>query len=128
MNLFFYGTLLDPTVLEAKTGRCFARFRLIPASLDGYRRVRISKKPYPMLVAVPGEQVEGLLMRNVDGATRARLTRYEGSLYGLYRVVVSVKGKRVPAMLFNARPTVRPSGVIWMPLSGRSPRSGRYRP
>jgi hypothetical protein len=75
MNLFFYGTLLDPAVLEAKTGRSFARSRFIPAILDGYRRVRIPGTPYPMLVAVSGEAVEGVLMRDVDGTTRARLTR-----------------------------------------------------
>jgi len=79
LNLFAYGTLLDPGVQRLVIGRCIPGE---PDQLAGYRRttVRDGEESYPNLAADPGGRVDGRVL-TVDEDEMGRMDRYEGSLY-----------------------------------------------
>lgn len=87
MEVFLYGTLLDPAVLAARAGRRFPPRALRPAMLPGWRRVMLRRQPYPTLRRDRRGQVPGLLLR-VCGAPLRRLMAYEGAAYRLRPVRV----------------------------------------
>ena len=69
MNLFAYGTLMWPGVLEAVTGR---RLKGVNAILEGYIRLRVKGQHYPVVVPSPGDSVEGILYSGLtEGELRA---------------------------------------------------------
>lgn len=76
--MFTYGTLQIPEVMAAVTGR---RFRFEPATLRGYVRYRLIGRVYPGLRRRPGAATGGLLYRNVDRLSLARLDRFEDFFY-----------------------------------------------
>ena len=78
MHVFTYGTLLFPEVMDAVTGRIFAR---VPATLAGFTRVRVRGAVYPAAREKAGASIAGLLYLDVDAAALARLDRFEGALY-----------------------------------------------
>lgn len=77
--LFVYGTLMDPELVRALTGRTFATE---PATLQGYRKVEVAGH-YPYIEASESELVEGALILDVDRNALAVLDDYEdeGSMY-----------------------------------------------
>ena len=83
MRLFLYGTLLDPDLLSTFAGRPVS---LIPATLQGWRRVALPDGRYPTLRRARSTVVGALA--TVDSATLARLAAYEGPAYRLTPVVV----------------------------------------
>jgi len=85
VEIFLYGTLLDPAVLEARSGRRFPPRARRPALLMGWRRVMLRRQPYPTLRRARGGCVQGVVVR-VCGAPLRRLMAYEGPAYRLRRV------------------------------------------
>lgn len=77
-DVFAYGTLEIPAVMEAVTGRRFAGRE---ARVAGFARHRLRDRIYPAAVPAPGAVLAGRLYEGVDAATLARLDRYEGRLY-----------------------------------------------
>ncbi len=61
--LFVYGTLLDAGVLTRVSGERALAQRLVPARLDGWRRVFLRGTPYPTLVPAAGASVNGAVLR-----------------------------------------------------------------
>jgi len=82
VEVFLYGTLLDPAVLAARCGRRFARRARRPALLMGWRRVMLRREPFPTLRRARGGQVQGVIIRLCGGPLR-RLMAYEGAAYRL---------------------------------------------
>ena len=89
--LFVYGTLMADDCVLAVTGRRFPRQAAV---LEGYTRIAPAGG-YPYIVEEPGDRVTGSLLSGIDGATLARLDRYEdeGRLY-LRRSVEVLCGQR----------------------------------
>ncbi|MDX1548434.1 MAG: gamma-glutamylcyclotransferase family protein [Rhodothermales bacterium] len=85
MNLFVYGTLLFPEVMEAVTGR---RLDAEDAVLTGYHRLAVRHRVYPGLTETPGATVAGRLYRGLTPALMSRLDRFEGPLYERRRLPV----------------------------------------
>ena len=81
MRYFFYGTLMDRTVLAAVLGRSLPPAASRPASLDGYRRVFRAGASYPVLVPAAGEVVAGIVVDGLGQGDRRRLEAFEGSDY-----------------------------------------------
>ncbi|MGX9965479.1 gamma-glutamylcyclotransferase family protein [Roseomonas sp. F4] len=100
IEVFLYGSLLDPAVLAARSGRRFPARALRRARLNGWRRVRLRGTPWPMLVRQRGASVEGLLLR-LCGAPLRRLMAYEGSAYRL----APVRLQRGQAFAWLAQPS-----------------------
>ncbi len=86
-HVFVYGTLMDPHIIKAVTGK---RFETRRAILYGYRKID-PPYSYPLLLPDPRHKVEGRLLLNVDADSLKRLDDYEdeGKLY--QRCVVTVK-------------------------------------
>jgi gamma-glutamylcyclotransferase (GGCT)/AIG2-like uncharacterized protein YtfP len=82
-DLFVYGTLLLPAVIEALIGRVPPR---LPAVLPGYRRYRLTGRAYPAIVAEPAARVDGLVYRGLAPRERMILDAFEGDAYERRRV------------------------------------------
>ncbi|HEY9568724.1 MAG TPA: gamma-glutamylcyclotransferase family protein [Thalassobaculum sp.] len=80
---FFFGTLMDPDVLRLVLGRPVTRGALAPARLHGYRRMRILRDSFPVLVADPPAAVEGLVFTAAGAQDDARILFFEDYDYDL---------------------------------------------
>ena len=78
MNLFVYGTLMIPSVMDAVTAR---KFRFVDAVLRGYARFTVKGESYPGIVPVPDAITEGIVYLVVDELSFKRLDAFEGDLY-----------------------------------------------
>jgi len=87
MRLFLYGTLLDPDVLARRAGTPGLGARMVPATLPGYRRVRMGTTPWPTLRRDPAHIVPGAVV-TIGSAALRRLSAYEGPRYRLIPVAV----------------------------------------
>ena len=87
MNLFAYGTLMWPEVLEAVIGK---RLSGVPATLHGYIRLRVKGEHYPVVLPSDAASVEGMLYKGLCDTDFAHLDRFEGVEYD--RTAVSQDG------------------------------------
>jgi gamma-glutamylcyclotransferase (GGCT)/AIG2-like uncharacterized protein YtfP len=111
---FFYGTLMDRRVLEAVIGR--PPPRAARASLDGHRRMLRQGASYPVLVAVAGGAVHGVLVAGLGEGDARRLEAFEGSDYVLREMPVRLAhGRCVPALVFMPAPFLAAAAEPWLP-------------
>ncbi|MBI3329368.1 MAG: gamma-glutamylcyclotransferase [Nitrospinae bacterium] len=98
INLFVYGTLVDPQRVKALAGKQFAR---VAATLEGFERM-VPDTGYPYILPKPGAAVSGFLLKHLDAVSLNRLDRYEaeGDLYLRQEVEVLVAGQPVHAMTY----------------------------
>lgn len=96
-ELFVYGTLRFPEVLEILIGRVP---ELTPASARGWRVRALPGLVYPGLVADPQGVADGLLIAGLTGAERAVLDAYEDDLYELRRLPLD-NGREAPAYVWK---------------------------
>jgi gamma-glutamylcyclotransferase (GGCT)/AIG2-like uncharacterized protein YtfP len=94
MQLFVYGTLMEPDLVQQLTGK---RFRTERARLPGFRRIQ-EPGSYPYILASVNHAVDGLLLRDVDADALRALDRYEdeGGLYLRTKVVVESESGSCP--------------------------------
>lgn len=111
-RFFFYGTLLDPDIVQRVIGRGVA---LEPARLSGYRRVRAAGKWYPILVpATADDTVEGAVAERLTRPEIGRLVAYEGANYRLWPIsVVLADGASARALVFRPRRSLKATGEPW---------------
>ncbi|MCC6469738.1 MAG: gamma-glutamylcyclotransferase [Alphaproteobacteria bacterium] len=115
-NFFFYGTLLDADIRQRVIGRPVGDETLTPATLAGFRRVRVTGKWFPMLVpGEAGDAVAGVIATGLSSQEAARLVAYEGADYGLEPVTLRLAdGRTVQGQVFVPRAgTLKPSGEPW---------------
>ncbi len=98
VDLFVYGTLKDPDLVRALTGKTFPSK---PGVLADWRLVPPDRSPsaYPEIEPSSGDRVEGLLLRQVDPEALQALDRYEEG-YVRRRVRVKVEGRAVEAEVY----------------------------
>lgn len=82
MDLFVYGELRKPRVLQEQLGRVPP---MVPALLPGYGRRRKPASPYYEAVAAQGALLVGLLLEGLGEEDFLRLDAYEGVARGEYR-------------------------------------------
>ncbi|HEX8884050.1 MAG TPA: gamma-glutamylcyclotransferase family protein, partial [Noviherbaspirillum sp.] len=75
-NVFTYGSLMFAEVWQPLVS---GRYPSGPAVLAGYRRFAVPGVTYPGIVAAPGQEVAGLLYRDVAPDDLARLDLFEGA-------------------------------------------------
>lgn len=115
MRYFFYGTLMDRSVLAAVIGRSPPAPRH-PATLDGYRRVFRAGASYPVLVPSAGEAVSGVVVEGLGEGDARRLDAFEGCDYTRCEMPVRLaRGKCVAAGVCMPRPSVAASSLPWSP-------------
>lgn len=89
-QVFTYGCLMIPPVMETVTGRLFATE---PALLQGFARYALRGETYPGLVPESTAATEGVLWRHVDDDSLRRLDEFEGDWYERQRVTAIVGDK-----------------------------------
>lgn len=110
-DFFFYGTLCHPPLLAAVLGRDAGG---VPAVLDGHGVRWAEEGAFPVLVAEPGSQAPGVLVRGLGPEDRARLDYYEGGFaFDLVEYTVSVAGAPHPAQVYQPRPGQWQAGTPW---------------
>ena len=80
---FFFGTLMDRDVLELVLDRQVGPGALAPARLTGYRRVRILRDSFPILVEDPAGAVDGYVFTTASAEEDARILYFEDYDYDL---------------------------------------------
>lgn len=86
-NLFAYGTLMCDDIMAEVAGECMSA---VPATLRGYRRLRVKDAHYPALVPDAESRVEGVVYCDVSESAWARLDRFEGEMYSRESVQVEL--------------------------------------
>ncbi|KAF9975854.1 hypothetical protein BGZ73_000305 [Actinomortierella ambigua] len=104
---FFYGSLMDPRVLNAVTRpEPGADHYAVRASIRGFIRYPYYNQPYPGIIPSedPSREVEGILVFGHSDLERHRLDRFEGSEYP--RSIQKIKVlDPVPARYVSALPS-----------------------
>ncbi len=101
-DLFAYGTLMSKEIMHAVSGH---RFAATPAVLRGFRRNRIRGEEYPGIVPSPGDQVEGIIYRDLTADDWKRLDLFEGEMYERSAVPVRLQdGTFEQAQTYVLRP------------------------
>ncbi len=96
-NIFVYGTLLSPVILEKLTGKSF---KTSEAVLFGYKRYCVKNCDYPAIIQQEGSKITGLMIENIDDSTLDLLSFYEGDEYVKERVTINLNGKSTDAFTF----------------------------
>ena len=96
-NIFVYGTLLSPAILENLTGKSL---KTSSAVLSGYKRYCVKNCDYPALIRKDGSITNGLIIENAEDSTLAVLSFYEGDEYEIRKVIVLLNGKPENALTF----------------------------
>jgi gamma-glutamylcyclotransferase (GGCT)/AIG2-like uncharacterized protein YtfP len=78
MNIFAYGSLMFPSVMQAVTG---CEFPSRKARVRNYARFKVKGESYPGITLLEGAVTEGVLYLNVDTLSVRRLDDFEGDLY-----------------------------------------------
>jgi gamma-glutamylcyclotransferase (GGCT)/AIG2-like uncharacterized protein YtfP len=113
LRLFLYGTLAALDAL-AHCGGQPLRSHPVPATLSGYRRVRLRGTRYPTLRRAPGRAIHGVVAL-VTAEELRRLTAYEAGRYRRIAVQVdTAHGRLRAACFFGDAPTL----ADWRPIDG----------
>lgn len=110
-DFFFYGTLCHMPLLRLVLGRDPGA---VPARLGDHAVHWAEGQDFPMIVDSPGAAAEGLLVRGLTGADRARLDFYEGGFgYRTRTVDVAAGGQAVAAQVYWPDPGLWTPGAPW---------------
>lgn len=97
-DLFLYGALADPALIELASGRNLASMAPEPARLGGHVLCRGEGRDFPRLAEAPGAHVDGMVLRAAPEPALARL-RYVAECFGhAQRVLPLISGE--PVVLF----------------------------
>jgi hypothetical protein len=118
VQVFLYGTLLDPAVLAAQAGRRGLLRAARPARLLGWRRVRLRRAPFPTLLRARRGVVDGMLLR-LQGAPLHRLGAYEGRAYRLAGLRLLTASGRRRGLAWIAAPSLADPRRRWPPAGTR---------
>lgn len=99
--MFVYGTLLNDEVLEIILGR---RPVKRSASLQGYKRVKVSGQRYPAILPDENSKVDGAILTGLSDSDLKHLDEYEGREYEKVAVVVVAGDVSQRCMTYMFRP------------------------
>lgn len=101
-NVFTYGTLMLPEVMEAVSGH---QFRSEKAELSDYQRFQIKKKVYPAIVYSKNQSTNGVVYFDVDADSLERLDYFEDVIYHRNEVTVILQdGNTISAYAYIVNP------------------------
>lgn len=96
-NVFVYGTLMLPQVVEALTGNLFTSKAAI---LNGYSRYVFKGKCYPGIVEDKTGCVEGVLYLNIDDRTLSIFDWFEAILYERCLLEIQIKDETIQTFAY----------------------------
>ena len=96
-DLFVYGTLCYPEIVERLTGKTFISEQAI---LRGYQRKKVKDADYPAIIRNDVSEVKGLLLQGVDKDSLKIILFYEGNDYRCEDLLVDLMEKEIKAKVF----------------------------
>lgn len=96
MDLFFYGTLMHPKILQRVILSDVSELTIRPATLLSYSRHRVTGVDYPAVVPDDSQSVKGTLVKGLSPWAVKRLDVFEGDEYSRKSVKVMVEGQDLP--------------------------------
>ena len=113
-TFFFYGTLLDDTVLKGVTGDCYWVMRKQPAILKDFKRCKVKGAKYPAIINSIGYQVEGIVVDKISPKALERLDDFEDDEYERRTVIVDlIEGEKIKASAYVAGPKMLLEDEEW---------------
>ena len=125
-DLFCYGSLQIPMVIEAVVGR---RFKGRAAELNGYAAFEVRRAEYPGIRPTPHRTTPGKIYFRLTSGELAILDRFEGPLYQRRRLVVRMcDGRRRGVWAFAVKPGryQRLTATLWRQRDFRRRRFRRF--
>ena len=104
---------MDRDVLALVLGRPVSDDRFEPATLDGYRRLRVWKDSFPMLVEDPQGVVEGVVYETRNADEDARILFFEDFDYGLMPCRPRTAEGEVDALFCGVDTSVEAADEVW---------------
>lgn len=99
--MFFFGTLMDPDILEIVSGMPRDALTIETAEALDVAQREVVGQDFPVLVATPGARAEGILVRGLTALALDRILFFEGEEYTVEDLaVLNGAGERVPAKFF----------------------------
>src|SRR5690606_15838141 len=97
-NIFSYGTLSTPQVMEVVAGK---QFKTAAATLSGYQRFQLKDKLYPGIVGSENCKIKGVVHFDVDQDSLKRINFFEDIIYQTEDVEVQLEdSQRVSATVY----------------------------
>ncbi len=96
-NIFVYGTLQLPGIVEKLTGKLVST---IHAVLPGFQCYCVKDSDYPAIVEKENAETKGLLLENTDDKSLEIIAFYEGEEYEIQKVTVFADGQPLEAITF----------------------------
>jgi gamma-glutamylcyclotransferase (GGCT)/AIG2-like uncharacterized protein YtfP len=93
MNLFFYGTLMHPSILQRVLGRDVSALSIRQAILLKHGRHRVLGVDYPAVVEDELQSVQGRLVDGLNAWDLKRLDIFEGEEYDRRQCKVKIDGQ-----------------------------------
>lgn len=112
-DIFFYGSLRDPGLLEIVVGRRVSEDEIDRAVAPGFATRRIAREAYPVLVPMAGRSAEGLLFQGASLSDMERLAFFEEAEYGLEPITVEVDGTPREALYFRGTEKAVETDADW---------------
>lgn len=114
MRYFFYGTLMDGDVRRLVLSAASRELHVEPATLQGYRRVFMAERVYPVIAPSPATSVAGVLSGDLSDEDAARLAAFESDEYDAVTLdVIVTNGDLVCARVFVAGQRAVQSVEAW---------------
>ena len=113
-NLFSFGTLMDAELLQLVCGHDTSSIVREPAVVSDHVPLWVQDDHYPVLIARPGVNTSGLILRNLSPQALDRIVFFEGGEFTVQQIdVTSASGivERVPYFADNVHQGVR--DVVW---------------
>lgn len=110
--LFCYGTLLSAAVREKVLGNQ-VRLSIQPASLNGYKVMKVAKAHYPALIKSSSDEVvKGALVNALTNLDMSILDKFEGTKY--FRSILTVlatDNSLIKSFVYLPDETIQTEGV-----------------
>ncbi|MEQ9811602.1 MAG: gamma-glutamylcyclotransferase family protein [Azospirillaceae bacterium] len=113
MRLFFFGSLVDRDLLRLVLARDLATLTVRPASLPGWRRVRVLGESYPVIVPSADHVVDGITVESLRPDDLDRLLFFEGDEYALRPVDIVHDGAPARAHVFASTEILQATDRDW---------------
>ena len=111
--IFFFGTLMHPSVLTKVVDRPILDTELMPAVLSGYRRFTAQDASYPVIKPDATSEVEGLLLKTASARDIARINHFEDEEYFAQKVELRAQNESISAWVYLGLETMPASSAPW---------------
>lgn len=110
---FFFGSLRDPSILEAVLGRDLSHVTFAPAWAADRRIERAAGYSFPLLRHAPGDRAHGVVTYGLSADDQARIAYFEDSEYELVPHQVHTADGPILAQAYAASTKLESSGEAW---------------